>query len=1343
MRRLIALVAVGLAACSGDLDGVTYSEPDVSDADIGADAHDGADLADADPDGPDVPDFADAVEDDLPDAQPDAAPDTPDEPDPCQTFGVAAPAVVLPPLRSHEIVAMGGSGDYRWSFAPGGNRSGAILDENSGLYLSGRVGGVFDDLVVQDVGCARSEAVRVEVVAAMLLLPTEAQAAPGDAFCFELTGGSGQQEDPDGPFEWRRSQRGSGPDGDVDTAGCYVAGNVEGVDIVVVEDAKTGESREARVQVTRQPITLRAAAPHIMIPAGESFPLRVTGGSGTYDFAVRGEADVVMEPDADEPWTGGRLTAFLVPGQAQLVVTDRFAPERQLTVPVDVMARLSHDYVAYGTHSDGTTVVAIGDVNGDGHGDVAVGSRAVSLNGQHAGAVYIYLGGQETESGLGLGRTPAQILYGVQRYDYFGRAIASGDFDGDGCNDLAIPAWGRASPSSQTGAVEIWSGCNGQPAADPYKGAYYGRVRDNLPSVPAVPVLRQRQVLEGPVAVARFGFAVARGDFNGDGRDDLAVSSPFDESPVLVNPNNNPFPNNGRVRIYLGTDDGLSSEPWLVVDGLIVEPDGATHGALNLEFGQRMDAADLNGDGCDDLLVGMPRYDDYSGAASLHLSAPSDEFPSGCALTAPPAVFVVAAQEDSRRGGRIGWEVELADLDGDCVPDILSSQFTAAVPGRGTTSAGGVFFVSGDPAWSGDAPIRVGRDAARWVAWGDDWDNLGTDFSTGDVDGDGVRDLAVAVRYGEGPGTIGDVGEVRIYPGLAQPGCDGLAPDAEPFGEPASLYNVDRWADLFGQSVAIVPDVDGDDVDDLVVLSPRGPSGALADHEDHLGRAFVFSGGGDWNFQDGATLQMPVVMAEEFYGYAVEVVRDFNGDGYDDLLTGAPYFDRDDVRTNDTVVHQSAGVAYMHYGGRDGIRPQPDLIFRDHEHHSGSDLLGYGLGTAGDFDGDATADVVVAALGEDSFGGPCVACRVDGASVSGIGAAYVYLGGTRWGGPHSGSLDETPRASDPDFVICGPPTVNVQMGREVYGDFDHDGDGYDDLLLSNWNWDANRGRLWFVRGRARTDTPQTICVSDEDQVAAGENVSDYIGWRMAATDLNGDGCDDIMTGGFYVDQPGRRDAGVVRVRLGSGGLRCPPRPVDVELVGEAANENMGYGLAVADVDGDGLQDVLVGSTGIGPSNEGAVTVLDGLALREVLRDVDGGLTLPMDASLRLGHLRDPLRRAGVDFGRSIANLGDIDGDGMDDVAVGARLSRISAVDDEATGGAFVFSGATDVASLESPEVWIGGESRLALGYFGERVAGGRLGPNGAAIIAVGAPYSDSIGPGAGEIGAVFVGELRP
>jgi hypothetical protein len=1353
MRRVLLLLMIAaMAACSDNTNDGSPAAPDTGPGDVAADpTEDAGDMGDTEdtenPDAGDVRDVQDEPDVDEPDVPPDVEPDVADvEPDPCETFAVAQAHVVIPPLRSHEIVATGGGGVYSYRFAPDGNRSGAILGEGSGLYLSGRTGGGTDDVLVVDVACERELLVEIEVVAAMLLLPVEAEVAPGDSFCFALAGGSGQQDDPDGPFVWRRSQRGSGPDGTVDAAGCYDAGTVEGVDIIEVEDAATGETREARVQVTRGPIELRTDIPRLMLPSGETFPLRVRGGSGAYDFAVRGEADVVLEPDEDEPWAAVRVTAFVLPGSAEIEVTDRFSPERTLTLEVEVLARLSHDHVAYGTHSDGTTVVALGDIDGDGHGDVAIGARSASLNGQHSGAVYVYRGGQETEAGMGLGPEPAQILFGSQRYDYFGRAIAVGDYDNDGCPDLAVPAWGRSAPGGQTGVVEIWSGCNTQPGVDAYRGDYFGRAKDNLPGAPEVPALVRRQTLVGPTSGDRFGFSVASGDFNGDGRTDLAVGSPYDESPELVDPDTNAvLANNGRVRIYLGEGSGLSEAPWLVIDGLILEEDGTLRGARDLEFGQRMDAGDVNDDGCDDLLVGAPRYDNYRGAASLLMSSPSDEFESGCALTGTPAVFVVNAVEDERRSGRLGWEVELADLDGDCVEDIISTQFTAAVPGRGSTNAGNIFFVSGRDSWAAAEPRRVRRDQARFVFFGDDWDNFGTDFSTGDIDGDGVRDLVVGSRWGEGPGTLSNVGEVKFYRGLAGPGCNGLDPEAAPFEEPVSLYNMDRYGDLFGQSLAVVPDVDGDEVADVVILASRGPAGDLDDLEDHLGRAYVFSGGSMApEFEQGAVLSMPAVVAEEFFGYAVERVTDFNGDGFDDLLVSAPWFDRDEPRENDTLIHQSAGAAYLYYGGRDGIRAKPDLIFRDYENHSGGDLLGYGLATAGDFDGDGAHDVVVAALGEDSTGGPCVACRGGGPGRNSIGAAYVFLGGAVWGGPHSGAEEDTPRASDPDFIICGPPETNAQMGREVHGGFDHDGDGFDDLLLSNWNRSGNRGVVWVIPGRPRGEGTEVVCTTPEEhEVARGEGASDYVGWRMDAADINQDGCDDVLIGGYNVDDEGASAAGAIIVRLGSGPRGCPSEPVTFWLVGERANENMGYGLSVADVDGDGVPDLLVGSTGIGPSNEGAVTVIDGALLAGATSEVDAGISIPMDASLRQGYLRDPTGRAGVEFGRSIANLGDINGDGMDDVAVTSRTSRIAAFDDEGTGGAFVFHGATDTADLEVADIWIGGETTRAWSYFGERIAGGRLGPGAPAVLAIGAAYSDSPGPGAGEVGAVFVGQLAP
>jgi hypothetical protein len=914
--------------------------------------------------------------------------------------------------------------------------------------------------------------------------------------------------------------------------------------------------------------------------------------------------------------------------------------------------------------------------------------------------------------------------------------VTSGDFDADGCSDIAVSAHNR----STRGAVEIWSGCNEVPSLDPHAGDYLNRLRDNLQIIPEIPVLRQVQQLIGEVRYANFGYDVHSGDYNGDGFDDLAVSSPT-ETVLAVN--------NGRVRVYLGSEDGLAAEPWLIIDGKVIEENGDVHAEANMRFGWRMATGDVNADGCDDLLIGAPYYNGSHGAVILHLSVASGEFPSGCALSPDPAVMVVEAVEDERRAGYLGWELALGDLDGDCVLDLVSSQWNSAAEHASASGAGSVFFISGDQGWSPDSPIRLRRDAARVTAYGDRWDNLGWNMDTGDIDNDGITDLIVGARYGDEQGVFPNAGEVQIFRGLAPPGCDGV-----PFGEPAlsepiTLSNARRYGDLFGQKVAVVPDVDGDGVVDLVVYAPRGPGGDIEDETNHVGRAYVFSGGTtEWTFEDGAPVDIPAPAASDYYGWTVQRVGDFNDDGYDDFVIGAPLYDRDSVGTTwgeYTEVHGSAGIAYLHYGGSDGLRSTPDLAFRDHAQHTSDDYFGYAVGAAGDFNNDGFDDIAISAMLEDNQGSrPCAPCRSNGSS--NIGSVYVYLGGASRGGRYMGDPMDLPRESEPDFLICGADVANWNLGREIHGGFDHNGDGYDDLALSNSTWASNRGRVDVVHGRDAGQEMTIVCAGESSEIARGATAGDRVGLRMTSMDLNGDACDDLLIGAPTYDVEGRVDTGAVLVHLGWGGPGCPTTASVVEWAPARAYDNMGFDLVEADVNGDGVTELIVSSQGLsGGSNVSAALIFEGQRLRDAFSVVGPGQSsMLMEITQLLSIMTNPAGRSGSEWGSSMVNLGDVDGDGTDDLLVGARYSRHSSRNgDDLVGGAYLYLGSEDPNALIDADGFIGGETEFPHGLMGERVAGGVVGPDGPAVILVGAPFSEWEGPGFGELGAVYLGIIEP
>lgn len=216
------------------------------------------------------------------------------------------------------------------------------------------------------------------------------------------------------------------------------------------------------------------------------------------------------------------------------------------------------------------TSVAAGDFDGDGFADLAVGAPAKSLGKQlDVGAVYVYLGGSD---GVSPDRVLGQTGLGIDEPgDEFGRALAVGDFDGDGFADLAIGAPGEA------------------PGAEPNSGAVFV-FRGDLAGLTGVQALDQRG-LDHNERGDRFGQALTAGDYNGDGRDELAVGAPGESLDGE--------PHTGAVYVFRGDLDRLVTLQKLTQTGLGTnEP--------NDNFGFALASGNYVDDFREDLAVGAP-----------------------------------------------------------------------------------------------------------------------------------------------------------------------------------------------------------------------------------------------------------------------------------------------------------------------------------------------------------------------------------------------------------------------------------------------------------------------------------------------------------------------------------------------------------------------------------------------------------------------------------------------------------------------------------------------------------------------------------------------------------------
>lgn len=393
-----------------------------------------------------------------------------------------------------------------------------------------------------------------------------------------------------------------------------------------------------------------------------------------------------------------------------------------------------------------------------------------------------------------------------------------------------------------------------------------------------------------------------------------------------------------------------------------------------------------------------------------------------------------------------------------------------------------------------------------------------------DVNGDGRADVVIGAPGVErSPG--GPTGEVYLHLGGANVAA---APDV--------TLSASNPGERFGVSVSTAGDLNGDGYVDVLVGAGYYRSGA-AGETGESGRAAVFLGGGAVRTTE--SLSVPAPVSGGGFGRAVAIVGDYNGDGYDDWVVGAP-------------AHSGlTGRAWLYLGGAT-LDAMPDVEFN---FAMPGDGFAASVAGAGDLNGDGLADVVVGAS------------QVVGSSV---GEVRVFLGSAI----PNGSVDQ-------NFLGAGPNDV---FGSAVAGAGDVDDDGYADLVVGAPSI-GGRGRIAVFAGSPRSFMRPLLDVRGAEVMLGDERLGERLGTAVeGAGDVNGDGFDDLVVGA-----PGNaahgRDSGAAYLFLGAAA------PSDVAAVTYPTTDESGpvslgdRAVGAGDVDGDGFDDLLLRAARA-PSNVG-------------------------------------------------------------------------------------------------------------------------------------------------------------
>ena len=1024
-----------------------------------------------------------------------------------------------------------------------------------------------------------------------------------------------------------------------------------------------------------------------------------------------------------------------------------------------------------------TTLSSAGDVNGDGYDDLIIGAHRAGPNGQSSGESYVVYGGASapgTEGVLALSMLNGIngfILNGIDAGDYSYTSMSpAGDVNGDGYDDLIVTAlggdpggrseagetylvYGGASAPGTDGVLELSTldgsngftlngidaedrsgtsvslagDVNGDGYDDLIIGAYWadpdGQSRAGESyvvyggaSAPGTDGVLELSTLDGANGFILTGIDVndysgssvsSAGDVNGDGYDDLIIGA------LWADPDGNSAA--GETYVVYGGANAPGTDGVLELSTL-EGSDGSNGFVLNgIDAGDRSggsvsSAGDVNGDGYDDLIIGAGRADPggnsnagetylvYGGATETESTEPvaaqgtaaADNFTGNGGADS----FTGIATGDVVRGGPADDTIsvtalDFADIDGGAGRDTLvlaGANLSLDLTGPGNGGVDSVELV--DLSGSGGNTLvldalavfdltqeREGGIATLDVLGdGDDrLELLGSNFA---LDRTETADATTWNVYRAGNAEVRVATDVQVENLL-------MAIDLSILdgGNGFTLNGIDP-GDGSGFSVSSAGDVNGDGYNDLIIgagLADRTtPDGTLLTD---VGETYVVYGGASAPGTDGmldlATLDgsngfiLNGIDANDNAGFSVSSAGDVNGDGYDDLIIGAYRADPDG--------NSGAGETYVVYGaasapGTAGVLNLSALNGADGftlNGIDGEDFSGYSVSSAGDVNGDGYDDLIIGAVWAD----PAAQDRA--------GETYVVYGGAAAPGA-DGTLNLSALDGANGFILAGAG-ANDRSGNTVSSAGDVNGDGYDDLIIGAGAADpaglSRAGETYLVYGGASAPgTDGVLALSDLDGVngfvLTGIEADDESGVSVSsAGDVNGDGYDDLIIGANRADRvdsagPGdglgeglREYSDVGETYLVFGGAGAPGAGGVLNLAmldgtngfilnGIDADDQSGISVSSAgDVNGDGFDDLIIGAglADSGDSDAGETYVVYGGAA------ATGGVLDLATLDGSNGFVLNGIDRDDQS-GRSVSSAGDVNGDGYDDLIIGAGLA---------------------------------------------------------------------------------------
>ncbi|MEE9344048.1 MAG: hypothetical protein V3U88_00410 [Methylococcales bacterium] len=963
----------------------------------------------------------------------------------------------------------------------------------------------------------------------------------------------------------------------------------------------------------------------------------------------------------------------------------------------------------------GNSVSGAGDVNGDGIDDLLIGASRADPNGRNSGASYIVFGASDVGAGGTLELSAFDgsngfVLNGVIERTYSGGTVsAAGDVNGDGIDDLLIGAGrnsfvvfgGRGIGSNGTQELSNLNGGNG-----------FGI---NVSGV-------------GVSSVSGVG------DVNADGVDDIMIG----RYVVFGQKTDDRLQATLDVQVSASNDDAEEN----------VANDKVKPGSSDLEFGDQGGKNQLVGMRFNDL--GIPQGATITNA---FIQFQVDETHSGASTLMIEGQATDNALTFARTNGNISSRnrtnavVDWQPIPWTTVGEAGSDQQTPNI-------ASVIQEIVGRPGWSSDNSLAIiitgnGRRVAE------------------SFNGDAAGAPVLHVEYrliNQAPAVDAGPGQTITLP-LNEVNLDGTVSDD---GLPAPDELVTTWSKVNGPGTVIFADTNA--VDTTTSFDTEGTYVLRLTADDGSQSVFdeltvIVNAAGTPISGQPALFELSSLNGDngfvlngksrdDYSGFSVNSAGDLNGDGIDDFVIGS--------KVDETYV--------VFGGGRVGSRGIVELSELDGSNGfvlngvaagDFSENFSYNSGNqvsaAGDVNGDGIDDLLIGASGRGSRG-----------STTGVnGASYVVFGASGIG--NNGAMELSALDGQDGFILNGIAAGTGDFaGYSVSAAGDINSDGIDDLLIGasgvDLNGNENIGASYVVFGASEVGTSGTLELSDLNGsngfVLNGVAEGDISGFSVSgAGDVNGDGVDDLLIGAPGSHASGNRSStnyvvfggdavgssGTFELSALDGSNGFVLNGVTAQNV-VSAQDRAGVSVSTAgDINGDGIDDLLIGANEAKPNGfaSGASYVVFGA--NEV--GVSGSLELSTLNGSNGFVINGVL--AGDNSGTSVGTAGDVNGDGVDDLLIGAPEAFCTLDEDGAEcfyqGASYVVFGASGVGANGTVELsMLDGNNGFQLkgatssGYSGSSVStAGDVNNDGISDLLIGAPRDSISGVVSGASYVVF------